>query len=75
MISHSWDASHGCRDGGRNDGFVQNRGPESMYYLMAEQVPYYFALGQVSLRVRDSLRHAQRLRQYAARGGAASHRC
>jgi len=46
-ISQSWDASHQCWDGGRDDGFVRACGPESMYYYTAAQLPFYFALARV----------------------------
>ena len=46
-ISQSWDASHQCWNGGRNDGFVAACGPQSMYYMNESQIPFYFALASV----------------------------
>ena len=43
-ISQSWDASHRCWDNGRNDGFVEQCGVQSMYYETEAQFPYYFGL-------------------------------
>ncbi|MDQ1361795.1 MAG: phospholipase [Acidimicrobiaceae bacterium] len=43
-ISQSWDASHQCWDGGRNDDFVKVCGPASMYFYTKTQLPFYFGL-------------------------------
>ena len=45
-VSQSWDASHRSWDYGRNDGFVGQCGPESMYYYTEEQLPYYYGLAR-----------------------------
>jgi phospholipase C len=43
-ISQSWDASHRCWDGGRNDRFAEVCGPQSLYYYTPEQFPFYYGL-------------------------------
>ena len=46
-ISQSWDASHQCWDGGRNDRFAAVCGPESLYYYTPDQFPFYYGLASV----------------------------
>ena len=46
-ISQSWDASHRSWDGGANDGFVRECGPEAMGYYTADQLPFYHSLASV----------------------------
>ncbi|MGZ4332902.1 MAG: phospholipase C [Gaiellaceae bacterium] len=46
-ISQSWDASHQCWDGGRNDHFSEVCGPESLYHYTSDQFPFYYGLASV----------------------------
>jgi len=45
--TQTWDASHICYDGGKNDGFVSACGPVAMGYWEQADQPFYYSMASV----------------------------
>ncbi|HXU79142.1 MAG TPA: phospholipase C, phosphocholine-specific, partial [Methylomirabilota bacterium] len=43
-LNHSWPVTHSTVNGGKNDGWVPNKGAETMCYYERSDLPYYYAL-------------------------------
>ena len=43
-LDHSWGPTHSAFDNDRNDGWIPNKGAETMAYYNRSDLPYYYAL-------------------------------
>ncbi len=43
-LNHTWPVTHTTVNGGRNDGWVANKGAETMCYFDRTDLPFYYAL-------------------------------
>ncbi|EEF57643.1 phosphocholine-specific phospholipase C [Pedosphaera parvula] len=43
-LNHSWPVTHSTVNGGKNDGWIPNKGAETMCYFERSDLPFYYAL-------------------------------